>query len=325
MGSAVDRYPPSRHKRMKEDPDSYVDFQREIVADALKNRGVCPSCDTEGCHMMCSKCRTVVYCSKRCQVTDWPSHKIICRHVKHVVQVISSMKQSTRRDFLAVNCSFALCAFLRMEGIDADFTQFCETHDKGETDYRIFNGVVAGGHLYNLDISFFNTMRPPGRNIEPLPPSKELKKRPHVYWAVNAMKSINFGPPWGGLDFDEYEVKIIRRFECSIYMEQHYVDCDDREAIIKLYGRKKIETASKEKLEVFRKRLDDLIARNPSETARREELHKNMRTRFAKLIVEVESLTGWTRFFKPPELSDEKDSDTTNEVLDMVTEVLTQN
>jgi hypothetical protein len=26
----------------------------------------------------CSKCKTIWYCSKECQVSDWPNHKVVC-------------------------------------------------------------------------------------------------------------------------------------------------------------------------------------------------------------------------------------------------------
>jgi tetratricopeptide (TPR) repeat protein len=41
-------------------------------------------CDNEGCgsvspQLRCSRCRTVYYCSKTCQINNWPEHRSICR------------------------------------------------------------------------------------------------------------------------------------------------------------------------------------------------------------------------------------------------------
>ena len=41
-------------------------------------------CDNEGCgsvspQLRCSRCRTVYYCSKPCQINNWPEHRSICR------------------------------------------------------------------------------------------------------------------------------------------------------------------------------------------------------------------------------------------------------
>ena len=324
MGSAVDRYPPWLQKHMATDPDSFEDFHRDIVTNALKNRDICHNCKEMTCDTKCAKCRTVAYCSKTCQVVDWPNHKKICRHVGHVVKVLRSMTEKTRRDFMKLSSCHALCIILRLEGIDADFTYFCDAHYEGETNYRLFTGVVAGGHLYTPELSFFPmemTQRPPGRKIEPLPPKEELKLKPKICQALSMIKSITFGPPWENQFelFDEYENIFLRKFECGFYIDRQYVDCNDKEAIIKLYGRKKIEMACKETLESWRKRLD---ARHRSPKSLKDELSKGVDARFAKLIVEVESMTGWTRFFNPKattgENNTEKDMETNQNVLNLV-------
>ena len=41
---------------------------------------VCTRCNTEGdCLKVCGKCKAVRYCSRQCQVSDWPKHKSVCR------------------------------------------------------------------------------------------------------------------------------------------------------------------------------------------------------------------------------------------------------
>ncbi len=295
MGSAVDRYPLWLQRSMDEDPHSFEKFHRELVTNALKKRGVCSNCKAKDCHMKCSKCRSVAYCSRTCQVTDWPNHKIICRHVQHVIQVLSSMTEDTRRRFTAAESSQALCMILRMEGINADFTYFCAAHEEDEiVDYKIFTGVVAGGHLYTPEFSFFRKeiKGPRGQNVEPLPTPEKLKENIRLRWLLETVKTTIFNPPWASWHFDEDTMPIVRQFEIIMYMDKHYVHCDDKEAIIDLYGRKRIEATSKETLESYRKRLDDLIARHTSYDAVREELDKDMMMRVMRLVLQFGSMSG---------------------------------
>ena len=34
----------------------------------------------------CGKCKTAFYCSKQCQLADWPQHKMLCKSLKKVVE-----------------------------------------------------------------------------------------------------------------------------------------------------------------------------------------------------------------------------------------------
>lgn len=45
----------------------------------MKITRICNFCGKKEPHMpTCSRCRTMLYCSKECQKKDWPSHKLTC-------------------------------------------------------------------------------------------------------------------------------------------------------------------------------------------------------------------------------------------------------
>ena len=48
------------------------------MSDLLENPMFCANCGEPGCAARCP-CKQVQYCSKECQVADWPSHKERCR------------------------------------------------------------------------------------------------------------------------------------------------------------------------------------------------------------------------------------------------------
>lgn len=39
----------------------------------------CRACDTPGPSLLCSRCKSIMYCNKDCQKNDWSDHKRICR------------------------------------------------------------------------------------------------------------------------------------------------------------------------------------------------------------------------------------------------------
>ena len=57
----------------------------ESVVDSPK---VCGNCMKQGEEFpCCTGCKFVRYCSKKCQVTDWPSHKQLCQSIKALPSV----------------------------------------------------------------------------------------------------------------------------------------------------------------------------------------------------------------------------------------------
>ncbi|CAL1708042.1 unnamed protein product [Somion occarium] len=46
--------------------------------------GVCPACSTKRAKYRCIKCGERAYCSKECQVQEWPKHKLECGKTERI-------------------------------------------------------------------------------------------------------------------------------------------------------------------------------------------------------------------------------------------------
>ena len=57
----------------------------------LKHNSICCFCFVKYGHYKCSSCKSVYYCSKKCQIDDWKEHKLICdnlnKNIKKVVRL----------------------------------------------------------------------------------------------------------------------------------------------------------------------------------------------------------------------------------------------
>jgi len=63
-----------------ESPDTLWDIvERFIKFHTCNNANA--SC-TKVTYLKCSNCRFIYYCSKQCQIEDWPRHKLICQDVR---------------------------------------------------------------------------------------------------------------------------------------------------------------------------------------------------------------------------------------------------
>ena len=87
-----------------EDNDDSVDSEEDAggaaKADTGATEATSPSCGLPGCEIkvikggLCSQCRSVNYCSKEHQRSDWPSHKSTCRAAKkQPKQTVSSLDE----------------------------------------------------------------------------------------------------------------------------------------------------------------------------------------------------------------------------------------
>ncbi|CAI5720592.1 unnamed protein product [Peronospora effusa] len=66
----------SRFKNIGADSDEDEDpVASTLSVDALK----CRNCSKKGAKLKCSVCKKVVYCARKCQASDWPFHRRICK------------------------------------------------------------------------------------------------------------------------------------------------------------------------------------------------------------------------------------------------------
>ena len=87
---------PKRHLTVEElQPDlnklCAEEAESEQSDSDIDSPSACGNCLKEGGHFpRCTGCKYVRYCSKNCQVEDWPSHKHLCR----AIQTLPSLRDS---------------------------------------------------------------------------------------------------------------------------------------------------------------------------------------------------------------------------------------
>ena len=88
---------PKRHLTVEElKPDlnklCAEEAESEQSDSDIDSPSACCSCSKDGGQFpRCSRCKYVRYCSKNCQVEDWPLHKQLCR----AIQTLPSLRDSS--------------------------------------------------------------------------------------------------------------------------------------------------------------------------------------------------------------------------------------
>ena len=76
-----------------------------------------PGCLEHG-QFKCVKCQVVYYCGKNCQTQHWSQHKIICKEVRHVYDIIKDVYNTDETWFLTGStAAITLHLRLMMKGI----------------------------------------------------------------------------------------------------------------------------------------------------------------------------------------------------------------
>ncbi len=148
----------SAEYKKRENFEDYIEYHRELVYSALALKKVCPTCEDEDSHYKCSKCHSVTYCSKKCQVTDWPNHKKICQIFHKLVEVVKDIHDLDLDD-LSTCISDALWTRFQMHGFEAELTCVTLDYPTWGTLWAV-QAVVLQGRLYDA-ISYIAPSRSP--------------------------------------------------------------------------------------------------------------------------------------------------------------------
>ncbi len=242
----------------------FIDHHRELALVALKNRKVCPHCEADDCPQKCAKCKGVWYCNKNCQVSDWPKHKKICKIFQHVYSTIDSMKQTLFvEEFRVFGSSEALAMLLMISGIEARVI-FCLSVDT-DGSVKPFTAVFAGGRIYDICLPFMKQELPGvfTKNIQALPPSSEVTRDSPLGDVILELSMRTTMNPWDlPRDIDPNDRIALVKYCCRFIIGQHYLEADDKGAILKLYDKYgAIKSAMGETSAEFKKRVDGYYRR----------------------------------------------------------------
>ncbi len=257
---------------MRRNLPTVVSCHREKVLAALEKKKVCPNCEDADCLRKCSGCKSVSYCSKGCQISDWPKHKKICKVYQYVFTTIQGMRDLDIY-FVMMLSNEALGLILFTLGIESEVV-FCGMtirgsmgHDK-VNDMKPIPVVIAEGRLYDIAIPLtrqFQMISPVyNLKIDALPPVHVTTKDESFVDRVMMVMELGMRSPWRlPDDIDENDHNLLTQYTSHAVIEQHYVECADKENVIKLYEKyNTIKEATGEASEVFQKRMVEVYRRH---------------------------------------------------------------
>ncbi len=210
--------------------ENYIEFHQELVQSALVLRKTCPTCEDEDCHYKCSKCHSVTYCSKKCQVTDWPKHKKTCQIFYKLVKVFDEVRTSyVHYDFLLTSAlSDALCSRFRMHGIDAELTCIALLYYPFGDEPWVVQSVTIDGRIYDI-LSFILVRQYGGKDkaiILPIQDYDELQsgENEEAYQNVTVLCGHQQGLPWSiPIDIDINYRDLVMKHVTSTKMAHFYL------------------------------------------------------------------------------------------------------
>lgn len=244
------------------DFEYFKQYHRELVDSALKIKHECPTCEAQGCQLQCTRCKSVYYCNKACQLTDWPKHKQICNTFNHVVK--EGLKTVDGfMDFLSYGPSEIFCVCMLMAGMEAELTfPFVPTKLPSDPGV-IYQTAIVEGRIYDIYTVISNKkkcpqLKPVTREIQPLPTDIS----PLMEFFLTAAQRGSTQSPFNVPDrstINADDLRTIIKSGARRCIGSHYILHDDKNRLIELYGKKIVEEATGETVEEFRKRMDELI------------------------------------------------------------------
>ncbi len=256
--------------KLKPGHENFVSYHREKVRDTLEKRKVCPQCGIDGkdqyqSYMKCSKCKAVSYCSKKCQVADWPMHKKICKIYQHVFDTLLCMENDSLMEFLASGSSECLAVILNMEGFQAEVILCALDTDQLHLEppgLIVMPAVIAEEKLFNIQTHVANVLRINGvstRDVQAIP--KKYPETSELAKSLFLKQARHTLTPWSiPDDIDEADHDAVKRYTCRFLIHTHYMNHTDKATILKLYGKyNTIKEAIDETPEEFKKRIDKIF------------------------------------------------------------------
>lgn len=100
----------------------------DIINSSSEDKLGCSVCMRKGVDLRCGRCNISTYCSKECQVIDWPIHKQICRKLD--VSIVNKCRTIVRR----------IMADQKFKVIVGGFAYYGLTLGYSHIECNIFNG-----------------------------------------------------------------------------------------------------------------------------------------------------------------------------------------
>ncbi|KAK3638452.1 Egl nine 1 [Elasticomyces elasticus] len=90
---------------------------------------VCGVCGKDGYLLKCARCKVPFYCSKPCQVQDWPVHKLICKiNAMFLTKTVAEMHEKTFQvaaPNFSPSSAFVPAVIISLKPGNTDFTFAC--------------------------------------------------------------------------------------------------------------------------------------------------------------------------------------------------------
>ena len=171
------------------------------------------------------------------------------------------MRRKSLEEFFLSRSSDCLAVVLIMAGFEAEVV-ICAIKLSGGTVIAM-PAVIAEGKLFNIGRQISTDL---GKgvythDVQAIP--DKVPEGSPLYQMLIVKQFRQTVTPWNiPDDVDKADIDVLKRYACRFIIHQHYLDCEDRTKILKLYEKyNTIEEAIGETTEEFKKRFDEFIKR----------------------------------------------------------------
>ena len=109
-----------------------------VLKVRICNASTCNVIIPDARHMVCSKCKLVSYCTKTCQVSSWPLHKIDCskNNQKKMVDTWDEVLQQSVSEGMLYKTNFVECWSYDFTQAHVSYSDAVEAVQKGQHRHR---------------------------------------------------------------------------------------------------------------------------------------------------------------------------------------------